>query len=159
VPLDPQYPAARLGLMLASAGAPVVVTDGARAGAFEMGGARIVRVDDPVSGPDGAGAENLGLAVDPRNLAYVIFTSGSTGEPKGVMVPHRAVVRLVRDTDYVRLDRDQVLAQVSSVSFDACTFEVWGALLNGGRLVIGPARPPSVEELAALLRDQGVTTT
>jgi amino acid adenylation domain-containing protein len=159
VPLDPGYPAARLGLMLARAGAPVVVTDRARADDVDAGGARLVCVDDPdlERGP-ADGGEDLGVPVDPRNLAYVIFTSGSTGEPKGVMVSHRAVVRLVSDTDYVRLDREQVLAQVSSVSFDACTFEVWGALLNGARLVIGPARPPSVEELAALLRDQGVTT-
>jgi amino acid adenylation domain-containing protein len=159
VPLDPGYPAARLELMLARAGARVVATERARAGALQMGGARLVAIDEAGSETDGEGGDNPGVPVDPRSLAYVIFTSGSTGEPKGVMVSHRAIVRLVRETDYVRLDRDQAMAQVSSVSFDACTFEVWGALLNGARLVVGPARPPSVEELASLLRDQGVTTT
>ncbi len=71
----------------------------------------------------------------PGDPAYVIYTSGSTGRPKGVVVPHRAVVRLVRETDYIRLGPDDRVAQASNSSFDAATFEIWGALLNGCRLV------------------------
>jgi amino acid adenylation domain-containing protein len=70
--------------------------------------------------------------------AYVLFTSGSTGTPKGVVVPHRAVARLAMDTDYVRLGPDDVVAHASTTSFDATTFEVWGALLSGSRLVVLP---------------------
>ena len=69
-------------------------------------------------------------------LAYIIYTSGSTGEPKGVMVPHRGVTRLVCGTDYVALDADDRVAQIANPSFDAATFEIWGALLNGARLVL-----------------------
>jgi len=102
---------------------------------------------------------------DPRrggggdSLAYVIYTSGSTGVPKGVAVPHRAVVRLVRNTDYVRLDPSCGMAQVSNSSFDAATFEVWGALLQGGCL-FGIPREVALapQELAAEIRRLGVRT-
>ena len=68
------------------------------------------------------------IAVDPLDLAYVVFTSGSTGVPKGVAVPHRAVVRLVRDTVYARFAADEVFLQFAPLAFDASTFEIWGAL-------------------------------
>ncbi len=64
-----------------------------------------------------------------------MYTSGSTGLPKGVGVTHRAINRLVRNTNYVQLDHNDRIAQVSNVSFDAATFEIWGALANGGTLV------------------------
>jgi len=72
------------------------------------------------------------------HLAYVIYTSGSTGTPKGVAVSQHAVVQLVINTDYVRIGPADGMAQVSNSSFDAATFEIWGALLNGARLVIVP---------------------
>ncbi|HLP62203.1 MAG TPA: non-ribosomal peptide synthetase, partial [Candidatus Deferrimicrobium sp.] len=74
----------------------------------------------------------------PSNLAYVIYTSGSTGNPKGVLVAHRNVIRLVNNTDYIQFkDRDRIL-QTGALSFDASTFEIWGALLNGMSLVLFP---------------------
>jgi amino acid adenylation domain-containing protein len=84
----------------------------------------------PETNPEGAG---IGLSGE--HLAYVMYTSGSTGRPKGVMVEHGAIIRLVRDTDYVQLNHNDVISQSSTISFDAATFEVWGALLNGARLV------------------------
>src|SRR5262249_26853506 len=89
---------------------------------------------------------------------YVMYTSGSTGTPKGVSVPHRAVVRLVRRTNYVNFSSEQVFLQAASITFDASTFEIWGALLNGARLVLLPAGIPSLEQLARTIREQGVTT-
>ncbi len=82
--------------------------------------------------PSSAPAEAV---VGPEALAYVIYTSGSTGHPKGVSVAHRPVVRLVRDTNYIALDPRDGVAQASNTSFDAATFEIWGALLNGARLI------------------------
>src|SRR5699024_8859148 len=69
------------------------------------------------------------------DTAYVLFTSGSTGQPKGVVVEHRNVVRLVKNQDYVSLDSARVL-QTGALSFDASTFELWGPLLNGGTVAL-----------------------
>src|SRR5262249_45721776 len=76
--------------------------------------------------------------LSPQNPAYVMYTSGSTGSPKGIAVPQRAVVRLVRETDYVSLGPPDRIAQVANSSFDAATFELWWALLNGAAVVILP---------------------
>lgn len=95
----------------------------------------------------------------PEDLAYVMYTSGSSGTPKGICVTHRNVVRLVRNTDYVTFEPGDRIAQVSNAAFDAATFEVWGALLNGGELVgfdretiLSPGR------LASALRERGIGT-
>jgi amino acid adenylation domain-containing protein len=80
----------------------------------------------------------LPLPADSRTQAYVLFTSGSTGRPKGVMVEHRSVLRLVCGTDFITLGPDERMAQVADPSFDAFTFEIWGALLHGGRLCVIP---------------------
>ncbi|MEU9924057.1 non-ribosomal peptide synthetase [Streptomyces griseoluteus] len=80
----------------------------------------------------------LPLPADSRTQAYVLFTSGSTGRPKGVMVEHRSVLRLVCGTDYVAFGPDERMAQVADPSFDAFTFEIWGALLHGGTLCVIP---------------------
>jgi len=92
------------------------------------------------------------------NTAYVSYTSGSTGRPKGVVVPHRGVVRLVKGADYVSLKPDDVLLHLSPLSFDASTFELWGALLNGGRVVLMPPGPPALAEIGEAIRRHGVTT-
>jgi tyrocidine synthetase-3 len=69
-----------------------------------------------------------------KNLAYIMYTSGSTGTPKGVMVEHRCVVRLVKNTNYVEFTNQERIMQTGALDFDASTFEIWGALLNGAHL-------------------------
>src|SRR6185295_13564538 len=86
------------------------------------------------------------------SLAYISFTSGSAGSPKGVCVPHRAVVRLVKNTNYASLAADEVFLQLAPLAFDASTFEIWGPLLNGARLVIFPPRVPSLSELGHFIQ-------
>ena len=80
--------------------------------------------------------ENAAAGATAGGLAYIIYTSGSTGTPKGVAVPHRAVMRLVINTNYVELGPQDRIAHVSNVCFDAATFEIWGALLSGGCVVV-----------------------
>jgi amino acid adenylation domain-containing protein len=80
--------------------------------------------------------ENLGVKVELENLAYVIYTSGSTGEPKGVAVVHEGIVRLVRNTNYLQIQENEGVGQAANMAFDASTFEIWGPLLNGGRVVV-----------------------
>jgi amino acid adenylation domain-containing protein len=104
-------------------------------------------------------AQNPETACTAENLAYVIYTSGSTGTPKGVEIQHRAIVRLVRNTDYYHVDASDRILQASNISFDAATFELWGALLNGACMVgIDKDRFVNSKALAAFLRKNEITT-
>jgi len=76
------------------------------------------------------------IGLSPQNLAYIIYTSGSTGQPKGVMIEHGNVVPLVKGADYVHLGPDTVILAGSTLAFDASTFDVWGALANGGKCIL-----------------------
>ncbi|HZF14101.1 MAG TPA: amino acid adenylation domain-containing protein, partial [Thermoanaerobaculia bacterium] len=135
VPLDAGYPDERLAFMLADTGASTVLVHGRTRGRL-AGLAREVSIEDREWQEEAA--EPLALRVPAAALAYVIYTSGSTGRPKGVAVPHRAIARLVKGTNFVQLGPDDRVAHVSNISFDAATFEIWGALLNGGTLVVLP---------------------
>jgi thioesterase domain-containing protein/acyl carrier protein len=88
----------------------------------------------------------------------MMYTSGSTGTPKGVCVTHRNVVKLVRGSDYADFDSGEVFLQFAPLSFDASTFEIWGALLNGARLVLFPAYAPTLSELGDEIGKSQVTT-
>jgi amino acid adenylation domain-containing protein/non-ribosomal peptide synthase protein (TIGR01720 family) len=102
---------------------------------------------------------NLAEFAGAGNLAYVMYTSGSTGEPKGVEITHRAVIRTVVSTDYVSLGPSEVIAQLANVCFDAATFEIWGPLLNGGRIAgIDRSIALSPEDFAHSLSEQKVST-
>ncbi len=135
VPLDPDHPPERLRLLLDDVGAAAVLTQQR----FRDRLAAEDRVTICTDADADRIAEQLGtfpaLPSRPDQLAYVLYTSGSTGLPKGVGVDHRAIVRLVRDTDYVQVTPNDRMAQISNPAFDAVTFEIWGALLNGACLV------------------------
>ncbi|MFE9878784.1 amino acid adenylation domain-containing protein [Streptomyces sp. NPDC005784] len=136
VPLDPGYPAERLTAMLDDVAAPLVVTRADLKGRVTPGAARTLVLDEVAGELAAAPAHAPTPQAAPDSLAYVLFTSGSTGRPKGVMVEHRSVLRLVCGTDYVSFGPDERFAQVADASFDALTFELWGALLHGGALCV-----------------------
>ncbi|HEX2081841.1 MAG TPA: amino acid adenylation domain-containing protein, partial [Longimicrobium sp.] len=159
VPLDPGYPAARLERMLADSAAAVLVTRRSLRDALPASrGVRLVSLDEEGAEIAAGSADALESAAAAGGLAYVMFTSGSTGTPKGVGVEHRSVVRLVRGARYARFGPDEVVLQAAPVSFDASTLELWGALLNGGRLVLMPGSRPSLAELGGAIQRHGVTT-
>jgi amino acid adenylation domain-containing protein len=146
VPINTAYPAERQRTMAAEAEVSISVTQDV---------IDLVAAEQSTA----AGADTPVEPTDSRALAYVLFTSGSTGRPKGVMVEQRSVVRLVRETDYVSLGPDERIAQVADPSFDAFTFEVWAALLNGGTLCIIPtATVLSPGELKRALVRHRITT-
>lgn len=115
-------------------------------------------VDEVESTLAGYPGEDLGQAITLEDLCYITFTSGSTGRPKGVITPHRGVIRLVKDTNYVRLDPDQRVLFLGLLAFDVSTFEIWGALLNGATLVIATPERPALADLGRLIRAEAVTT-
>ncbi|OKK08052.1 non-ribosomal peptide synthetase [Streptomyces sp. CB03234] len=158
VPLDPGYPAERLTAMLDDAAAPLVVTRAGLQGRLAPGAARTLILDEVAGELAQAPAHAPAAHATPDSLAYILFTSGSTGRPKGVMVEHRSVLRLVCGTDYVSFGPRERLAQVADASFDALTFELWGALLHGGAVcVIEAGQLLTPGGLAAALSEHGVT--
>ncbi|MEU7134966.1 non-ribosomal peptide synthetase [Streptomyces sp. NPDC046261] len=132
VPLDPGTPAERRAFLLADSGAGLLVTDDPRVTAgipvLDLTAPRTDTGEDRVLPPPAG----------PEAEAYVMYTSGTTGRPKGVMIDQRAVVRLVRNTDFADLSPDTRILQTGALAFDATTFEFWGALLNGGTVVLVP---------------------
>jgi len=153
VPLDPRYPRDRLAHMLADTAAPVVLTRRDVSVALPESTATVF-LDDLEDGPSDA----PDVAVDPRNAAVVLYTSGSTGQPKGAVLTHRGLVRLVSSGGIAPYDDTKVASMIASPSFDASAFELWHALLGGACLAIYPAGVPTAEGLRALIARHGVTT-
>ncbi|MBZ4421504.1 amino acid adenylation domain-containing protein, partial [Myxococcus sp. RHSTA-1-4] len=157
VPLDPDYPAERLSFMARDSRLQRIVTHSSLASRVPPGSGELIHVDT-LEASDHPGAPLPAGESTAEDLAYVIYTSGSTGQPKGVCVPHRGVCRLVLEADYLPLGPEDRVAQVATVSFDASTFELWGALLNGATLVIldkDDVLEPSL--LARHLREERIT--
>ncbi|HEX7184605.1 MAG TPA: amino acid adenylation domain-containing protein [Thermoanaerobaculia bacterium] len=161
VPLDPAYPRERLAFMLEDAAAPVLVTASAHLGALPQVGAgvEVVVLDRDRERIEARSAAELESGAGPDHLAYVIYTSGSTGRPKGVMVTHANVTRLFAATrQRFGFDAGDVWTLFHSLAFDFSVWEMWGALLHGGRLVVVPylvSRSP--EDFLRLLIAEEVT--
>ncbi|MHC5778966.1 non-ribosomal peptide synthetase [Nostoc sp.] len=157
VPLDPSYPEERLNFMLEDAQVSVLLTQENLLKHFEGFSNPIISIDKDWKIITQEKEDNLKSDLNSDNLAYIIYTSGSTGKPKGVAVPHKAVNRLVCNTNYIKLSASDKIAQASNTSFDAATFEIWGALLNGAQLVgISKDVTLSPHELALQLREKGI---
>ncbi|MFL5384123.1 MAG: amino acid adenylation domain-containing protein, partial [Longimicrobiaceae bacterium] len=159
LPLDPAYPEDRLAWLLEDSGVSVVVTTSGLADRLSGEGPTLVLLDSDAEAIASEPADAPPIDISPESLAYVIYTSGSTGKPKGVEVTHASVARLFAATDaWFGFGPDDVWTLFHSYAFDFSVWEIWGALLHGGRLVIVPfdvSRSP--EEFHALLEAEGVT--
>ncbi|MFE0672969.1 amino acid adenylation domain-containing protein [Streptomyces sp. NPDC058867] len=183
LPLDPGHPVQRLRQVMADAAPVLLVTEAALAGQLAgdtptldlrsddtrtllLDGTPTLVLDDPGTAAALAGRPAADLTdtdrggpTGPADTAYIIHTSGSTGRPKGVPVPHAAVVRLFAATaHHFEFDADDVWTLFHSYAFDFSVWEIWGALLHGGRLVVVPyAVSRSPRDFLRLLHEEGVT--
>ncbi|GGW20706.1 hypothetical protein GCM10010501_68620 [Streptomyces libani subsp. rufus] len=154
LPVDPAYPAERVRLMLATARPALFLTDSARAGVLPAGSALPTLLTDTADLTErGPLAE---LPYGPDRLACVLYTSGSTGTPKGIGVTHRNITSLGQDRRFTGGTHARVLMH-SPQSFDASTYELWLALLSGGRVVMAPQERLDADSLAELLHTHGIT--
>ena len=150
LPIDPALPADRIGFMLADAAPIAAITTTDLADRLDEHDLLVIDVNDPAVDSQPSTALP---APGPDDIAYLIYTSGTTGVPKGVAITHRNVTQLLESLDAC-LSAAEVWSQCHSLAFDVSVWEIFCALLNGGRLVVVPdsvARSP--EDLHALLVD------
>ena len=156
LPIDPALPAARIGFMVADAAPIAAITTAGLAERLDGCDLPVIDVDDPALTATRAPHCRHRR---PDDLAHIIYTSGTTGVPKGVAVTHHNVTQLFDALDAgLELAPGQVWTQCHSYAFDFSVWEIWGALLHGGRLVVVPesvARSP--EDFHALLVTEKVS--
>ncbi|MGN7996791.1 non-ribosomal peptide synthase/polyketide synthase, partial [Chitinophaga sp. 22308] len=157
-PIDPDYPDDRVSYILSDLGGPLLITNNRNSERFNtlQPQQEVLCIDTLTDFSSLSGAPAVALRAD--NLAYVMYTSGSTGRPKGVLVEHRNVTSLIYDQNYITFEPTDAILSAGSVSFDATTFEYWGMLLNGGKLVL--SREHDLLDVAVLkeeLQNKGVT--
>ncbi|QSX75472.1 amino acid adenylation domain-containing protein [Lysobacter arenosi] len=145
LPLELSLPAERVAFMLADAKVDAVVVADTTVLPLPDGVARV-----PVDGDEPAWDGDCGTDAD--SLAYVLFTSGSTGTPKGVEVRHRSLLRRAHGVDYMALDAQTRLMHAAPLGFDISGLEIWGALLNGGVVVVNEEAVPSIAGLARTIK-------
>jgi len=160
LPLDPNEPVERLQRIIEDSGAELLLAQKSLAKLASSFGVTCV----PVSGSweadfSSAPESNPAVEIGSEELLNVLYTSGSTGNPKGVMLPHRGVLRLVHKPNFIRLGPDNVTLQLCPLNFDGATFEIWGTLANGGTLVITDKSVVlSPQALAGTIRRYNATT-
>ncbi|SEG15600.1 amino acid adenylation domain-containing protein [Bryocella elongata] len=157
-PLEENIPEERLRGMLDDAAPLAILVPRGSETPAALNGQTVLAVEDLLESPTPREFVET-RSVVATDAAYVNYTSGSTGVPKAVLVPHRGVVRLVRNNAAVPLGSGDTLLQISPLSFDAATFELWGALLNGGRVVLFPPGPLSLFDIGETIRAHKVTST
>ncbi len=157
VPIDVSIPTDRIAYMLSDSRASIAITVKRESEKLPAAGVGIVFLDaeaELIRAMPGTSPDNRSRA---DRLAYVMYTSGSTGMPKGVAVPHRGIVRLVRNDALPRLDENHTIAQTTSISFDPSVLEIYGALLNGGKLLIAGGGQSSLADIGEEIRSHGAT--
>jgi amino acid adenylation domain-containing protein len=159
LPLDPEYPAERLSFMLRDSRATMLLTNQWQKQNLREHDCHVICFDADLEAITRESEQNPACGASPEQLAYVIYTSGSTGTPKGVLISHANVARLFEATqptfDFKETD---TWTMFHSFAFDFSVWELWGALLNGGRLVIVPyATSRSPEAFYKLLVREKVT--
>ncbi|WP_227009335.1 non-ribosomal peptide synthetase, partial [Pseudoalteromonas ulvae] len=161
VPIDPTYPSEHIGMLVKQSEISILLSD-SEITLSDAADVTIINMAQCAVQESIEKQSNHPLSVivnqDCQSLAYINFTSGSTGTPKGVMIPHQGVVRLVKAKQAYELNSDTVFLHVSPTAFDASVIEIWGALLNGGTVVVYPAQPVDIEGINAQIAKHQVNT-
>jgi aspartate racemase len=157
VPFDAKYPPARLQYMFDDAGVRLLLTSVAQKH-IAPSSVEVALIEQAADETLQDASEKSKPLVSPDSLAYMMYTSGSTGNPKGVTVPHRAIIRLVKNNDFASFAPDETFLLFAPISFDASTLEIWGPLLNGGTLAVYPPNFESLEQFDEVLVREKVTT-
>ncbi|AUG03266.1 non-ribosomal peptide synthetase [Pseudomonas sp. 09C 129] len=156
VPLDPAYPQDRLQHMMQDSGIRLLLTQASLRQVLPAFAGSTLLLEQPLAD---YGVHNPEVGVTPQDLAYVIYTSGSTGKPKGTLQTHHNVLRLFAATaDWFRFGPRDVWSLFHSYAFDFSVWEIFGALMHGGRLLIVPQEVArSAQDFYPLLCAEGVT--
>ena len=136
VPIDIEYPQERIEYILKDSNAKLILTLEEYQNKLPAGNEKLEIDIENISIYKDMNNGNPNCGIKAESLIYIMYTSGSTGKPKGVKIKHRNVVRLVKNTNYIDFSKCNKILQTGSIVFDACTFEIWGALLNGLTLYI-----------------------
>ena len=156
VPLDLNLPHERLRYIAGDAMAQPIFVDAA--GQRKLRDAEVSTAEVLLAtANEGLPDHSPELPSSRNDLANILYTSGSTGKPKGAMLEHAGILRLVVDTTWLKFSPSDVCLQISALSFDLSSFEIWGPLLNGGSLVTAP-QSPSINDIGRLLERFKVTT-
>ncbi|MFC1712466.1 amino acid adenylation domain-containing protein [Candidatus Poribacteria bacterium] len=158
VPLDPSYPKERLSFMLEDSQVSVLLSQAELLDELPEHKIQVICLDSEWEAIERESEENLICEAVPENLAYVMYTSGSTGKPKGTEICHHGVTRLLFGVDYVHLGSSRSILHMAPISFDASTFEMWGALLHGARCVLFRDRIPTAEALGDAIQKYEIDT-
>ena len=164
VPLDPSYPKERLQFIVDDTQSKVVINSRLTLKQLDLDESVTALVIDEsewiqtLVENNSNIRTNKSLDIKWNDAAYIMYTSGSTGVPKGVVTSHQAILRLVVNSNYFSVSDSDNFLQYAPISFDASTFEIWGALLNGACLVVAPAGNLPLHQLGQLVRQQQIST-
>ncbi|MGV1794650.1 non-ribosomal peptide synthetase [Rhizobium sp. A37_96] len=161
LPLDPALPIEHLDFVIGECAPKVIFVDtddGDKLSRIPSMNGKVIEANAIIT--EMAGKPRMAapaIAVNGGDLAYIMYTSGSTGRPKGTMICHRSIARVVLDQTYIDFRRDDVVLHTATISFDASTLEIWGALLNGCTLAIMPDTDFSISRLCDFMRATDVS--
>jgi surfactin family lipopeptide synthetase A len=158
VPLDPNYPKDRIEYILNDSQVKVLLTQQELIEKLPTKELIVISVDTDWTQISKESQEILICDASAASIAYINYTSGSTGKPKGVETPHRGITRLLFGVNYINFNSENRFMQMAPISFDAATFEIWGALLFGAQCVLFPSKVPTARDLKEVIQKYRITT-
>ncbi|MEM9017909.1 MAG: non-ribosomal peptide synthetase, partial [Verrucomicrobiota bacterium] len=157
VPIDPEYPAERLELILEDSEPAMIISQDSLASRLPDGAETVIEIQDALGGDARVPIPETFRGESSKTALCIMYTSGSTGTPKGAVYAHRGLIRAIRNINYCNLSPEETILHTSSICFDVSTFEMFGALLNGATLAIPPAEPLSLGTIADCISRHHVT--